>query len=264
MKYLKNILLAVLQNWKRSAHIYNSSVPQDESASTTRIMEESVPGSTERTRYWDSLVAEAVIRGINAHELLEAAIEELVVRERRALTPVRRKRLAWRCEKWQRSPAELIYEPDDHFPKSWLAAEDVADRRDISPIQLEADLQERMRNSKYPGPDCIQPGEIEEFREGRLLEDRVAHLDACHTCYAMCVAALPKDRQAEYHHKSFWQRFASTSAECMQPHEIELYRRERTLSPALSEHQRSCERCRGLIRLFRLNPDYIYHQSGSV
>lgn len=55
-----------------------------------------------------------------------------------------------------------------------------ASRRSVEEV-LEEDLQ-RLAESDYPRPECLQPHEVELFAAGELSEERRQHLASCNEC----------------------------------------------------------------------------------
>jgi hypothetical protein len=51
-----------------------------------------------------------------------------------------------------------------------------------------------LRQSSYPGPECLNPYEVEQFFVADLREDRVAHVEKCPMCAALLDAAQPTDK----------------------------------------------------------------------
>ena len=50
-----------------------------------------------------------------------------------------------------------------------------------------------LRQSSYPGPECLNPYEVEQFFVADLREDRVAHVEKCPMCAALIDAARPTE-----------------------------------------------------------------------
>ena len=50
-----------------------------------------------------------------------------------------------------------------------------------------------LRQSSYPGPECLNPYEVEQFFVADLREDRVAHVETCPMCAALIDAAQPTE-----------------------------------------------------------------------
>lgn len=78
-------------------------------------------------------------------------------------------------------------------PKFLIAAEEKAHQLDIPVEDILNDDLHRMRKSKYPGPDCLEPYEVEEFvAAGELSDDILSHIDTCDPCKALLLSAKPK------------------------------------------------------------------------
>ena len=48
-----------------------------------------------------------------------------------------------------------------------------------------------METSAYPGPNCYQPFELDEFMEGRLSRERLAHRETCDPCSVLLAVMKP-------------------------------------------------------------------------
>jgi 3,4-dihydroxy-2-butanone 4-phosphate synthase len=99
---------------------------------------------------------------------------------------------------------ELLYKnivgdtsvPQSHEEKPHFiqAAESRAKSTGISANQLLATYSERLRNSKYPTPECLTPGEIEAGIQGAsLAPERRKHIESCEGCKALLEAAEPPE-----------------------------------------------------------------------
>lgn len=62
---------------------------------------------------------------------------------------------------------------------------------------LEGD-RERLRTSGYPGPDCLDPEEVEQLLSGTVVsekpgavEDRLSHVEDCDDCATLLLACEP-------------------------------------------------------------------------
>jgi hypothetical protein len=71
-------------------------------------------------------------------------------------------------------------------PRFMVAYEKLAARTGKSVQQLMDEDLERVRNSKWPGPDCLDPCECERRA---LPQDRIDHMRGCPDCLAMWRAA---------------------------------------------------------------------------
>jgi hypothetical protein len=68
---------------------------------------------------------------------------------------------------------------------------------------LEAD-RERLRSSAYPGPDCLDPEEVEQLLRGRVASDessaveaRLSHVEECDDCATLLLACEPEAASLE-------------------------------------------------------------------
>jgi hypothetical protein len=57
---------------------------------------------------------------------------------------------------------------------------------------LDEDLM-TLRQSTYPGPECLSPHEVERFFSLELGDDRVSHVEKCPMCSGLLDAARPTD-----------------------------------------------------------------------
>lgn len=84
---------------------------------------------------------------------------------------------------------------------SRLRPEDTAVRRATragkSIEETIAEDRARLRNSKYPGPDCLEPYEVERYFIGALSPERREHAEACVGCSTLLHAATPSESGAE-------------------------------------------------------------------
>ena len=83
----------------------------------------------------------------------------------------------------------------DNKPRFLAAAEERARQLNVSVKEiLDEDLR-HMRESKYPGPDCLEPHEVEEFiATGELSDDvLLLHIDTCVPCKTLLLAAKPRE-----------------------------------------------------------------------
>jgi hypothetical protein len=85
-------------------------------------------------------------------------------------------------------------EGSEEKPFFLRAAESRAQSSGMSTNQLLAVYSERLRNSKYPTPECLTPDEIQEWVLGVLLSsERQQHLDTCEGCRNLLGAAEPTE-----------------------------------------------------------------------
>lgn len=76
-------------------------------------------------------------------------------------------------------------------PRFLLAAEELARQRGTDAQEILRRNREAVRNSGYPGPDCLVPEEIESFfaDPDGLEADRAKHAENCAGCSALLASA---------------------------------------------------------------------------
>ena len=80
------------------------------------------------------------------------------------------------------TPEQYREKHRDRKPRFLQAYERLAERTGKSVQQLMDEDLERVRNSRWPGPDCLDPSECERTA---MPEDRIDHMRGCPDCYAM-------------------------------------------------------------------------------
>ena len=65
--------------------------------------------------------------------------------------------------------------------------------RGKSVAELLQDERIALRQSSYPGPECLNPYEVEQFFVADLNEDRLMHVEKCPMCAALIDAAQPTE-----------------------------------------------------------------------
>jgi hypothetical protein len=88
---------------------------------------------------------------------------------------------------------ESVAEPADFIkPRFMLAAEQRARQVGVTAdVILQQDLV-KLNSSEYPGPDCLQPEEVEHFvLTGSLAADRMRHVEDCVACATLLELATP-------------------------------------------------------------------------
>jgi hypothetical protein len=80
-------------------------------------------------------------------------------------------------------------------PRSLLFARSRAARLNASFDEMLRMDRERLRTSTYPGPECLEPYEVEDYAVGSLSEDRVRHVETCSGCQVLVSGAVPSDTQ---------------------------------------------------------------------
>jgi hypothetical protein len=83
-------------------------------------------------------------------------------------------------------------------PKFLESARSRADEVGMSVGDVLREDLERMLESDYPGADCLQPDDVEEYIVmNELSQDSLSHIDTCHSCNALLLAAHPKEEKLE-------------------------------------------------------------------
>lgn len=81
---------------------------------------------------------------------------------------------------------------NDEQPLFVEAAEDLARDLGIEPDAVLLRYRESLRSSPYPGLECIEPDEVEQFVRGEdLPAARLSHAESCSTCSTLLKAARP-------------------------------------------------------------------------
>jgi hypothetical protein len=75
--------------------------------------------------------------------------------------------------------------------RSVLAAERHAARLGKTVEEFTFEIRKRLRESNYPGPDCLEPYEVELYVNGKLADDRVRHTNQCVHCEALLKSTEP-------------------------------------------------------------------------
>jgi hypothetical protein len=63
--------------------------------------------------------------------------------------------------------------------------------------QIFAEDRAALRASTYPGPECLQPYEVEDYLDGKLPPNRASHLTTCETCDGLIRALQPTEKDIE-------------------------------------------------------------------
>ena len=87
------------------------------------------------------------------------------------------------------SEEEVRKEAESSEPRFMIAARRKAERLGKTVEEVLEDDLEAMRNSNYPGPDCLNPGEADRYlsqqyspEQNKLVED---HLEKCEGCKSL-------------------------------------------------------------------------------
>jgi len=89
-------------------------------------------------------------------------------------------------------PAEDVDEPR---PEQAAARRAARSGKSIDEVLFED--RARLRQSRYPGPECYQPYEVEQYFLGSLKPERMAHTNTCAACSVLVQAAMPDAARAE-------------------------------------------------------------------
>lgn len=102
-----------------------------------------------------------------------------------------------RAERLGLSPEELLRR-EDNTPRFMRAAERTASRLGLSVQEvLDRDVQ-MLKRVKYPGPDCLQPYEVEEYvGSGHLTSQLKLHVEECSLCEILLAGAIPDRARIE-------------------------------------------------------------------
>jgi hypothetical protein len=95
-----------------------------------------------------------------------------------------------RAERLGISTGEVLREVET--PRFVRSAEKRARRRGRTVEEVLRDDLEAMRQSGYPGPDCLAPHEIEGYRDSALIP-RPAHLERCDNCRYLLQSIAPNN-----------------------------------------------------------------------
>jgi hypothetical protein len=89
---------------------------------------------------------------------------------------------------------------EDEKPRFIKAAEKKAAQLGVSVEEVLAQDLEMLRKVRYPGPDCLQAHEVEEYvRTGNLPDDIKLHVQECRLCEVLLAGSIPeKDRIEEF------------------------------------------------------------------
>jgi hypothetical protein len=78
--------------------------------------------------------------------------------------------------------------------REWLTSfKERASRLDKTVSELLEQERRALRESQYPGPDCLEPYELELYVEGVLHSDRISHAHECASCAAVLNIAAPSE-----------------------------------------------------------------------
>jgi hypothetical protein len=80
-------------------------------------------------------------------------------------------------------------------PRFVQAAETRAATRNITPEQLLEEYATRLRDSCYPGPECLTPEEVQAIADDGPADSQQEHLAACPPCRQLVDAAHPSPKR---------------------------------------------------------------------
>jgi hypothetical protein len=78
---------------------------------------------------------------------------------------------------------------------AWIEARAKRAGKTIDELLLQD--RERLRKPQYPGPDCYEPYEVEQYISGTLNESRISHHQQCGYCAVLLDLAIPSEQHAE-------------------------------------------------------------------
>ena len=81
------------------------------------------------------------------------------------------------------------------FP-AFEAVKKRAERLGVSPVDLFTRDSDELKRSPYPGPECLEPVEIEEYLLGELTKERADHINVCAGCGGLLAALVPDEPRA--------------------------------------------------------------------
>jgi hypothetical protein len=103
-----------------------------------------------------------------------------------------------RAERLKVSVEQLGDLEDSAEPRFLKAARDRAERLGSTPEEVLRQDVERLMASRYPGPDCLEPEEVERFAAGGVLgEDDVLHVAGCGACQSLLQVLSPSEGRLE-------------------------------------------------------------------
>jgi len=82
-------------------------------------------------------------------------------------------------------------EVSDSVPDLLNSFKERASRLGKSVKELLEDERKALRESEYPGPECLEPYELELYLKDALGKDRISHTDECVPCAALLKTAAP-------------------------------------------------------------------------
>ncbi len=98
-------------------------------------------------------------------------------------------------------------------------------------LEIEKD---RIANSPYPGPDCLEPWEVERYVKGaKFPPDRIAHLDSCVGC-GMLISGMTPDPELQ----------KPPGPDCITKEELGQIEEAGFLSSDRRAHLPVCKRCK--------------------
>lgn len=127
--------------------------------------------------------------------------------------------------------------------------------REISHKDLLDIYSERLRNSKYPGPDCIEPWEAEAYLKDKRWpgEDKTAHIESCVGCSILVNGMKPF-------------KYLPPGPGCYTQTELDQVAEMGSLPDGRLDHKNSCQQCKNKFSssqqdfIQKMVPNQPYHQ----
>lgn len=106
--------------------------------------------------------------------------------------------------------------------------------REISMRDLYEIDRDSLRNSKYPGPDCWEPWEIEPHLRGKKFPpERVSHLNSCIACHCLLRSMAPDPEMQK-----------PPGPDCITKEELDKIEGVGILPPGRHSHLSECKKCK--------------------
>ncbi|GEM_PF-4528303 len=106
--------------------------------------------------------------------------------------------------------------------------------REVTLQEMFEEDRRRLPESTYPGPDCLEPYEVEQYAQtGALLYDRFLHVDKCSSCYAW---AMTQRQAVQIKNRP-------SGPECFTGDELQWVQENGRPAPDRVAHAENCERC---------------------
>ena len=126
--------------------------------------------------------------------------------------------------------------------------------REINHKDLLDIYRERLSNSKYPGPDCVEPWEAEAFIKNKKWpgEDKATHLDSCVGCSILVNGMRPV-------------QYPPPGPDCYTQAELDQVVETGSLPDGRLDHKNSCQQCKNKLSssqqdfIQKIVPNQPYH-----